>query len=128
MAKVLGIDHVSILVKDADKSLFFYQDLLNLPLLDRPDLGFSGYWLDLNFGHSLHIMELANPCSGIERSEHGGRDAHLALRVDSIKGYLKRLEQKGIKFSASKSGRKAVFFRDLDDNSIELFELSLTLT
>ena len=56
MAKVLGFDHVSVIVKDAEKSLAFYQELLGLELLERPNLGFPGYWLDLKAGQSLHIM------------------------------------------------------------------------
>ena len=122
MSKVLGFDHVSILVKDAEKSLQFYQELLGLPRLERPQLGFPGYWLDLAQGQSLHIMQLENPYTEVERPAHGGRDAHFALRVDSIEGFKTKLQQKGIAFTQSRSGRKAIFIRDPDQNAFELFE------
>ena len=122
MAKVLGFDHVSVIVKDAEKSLAFYQELLGLELLERPNLGFPGYWLDLKAGQSLHIMQLDNPNEGSIRPEHGGRDFHFALRVDSIDDYLKILQSKDVSFTKSKSGRKAVFIKDLDNNAFELFE------
>jgi glyoxylase I family protein len=122
MAKVMGLDHVSILVFDADKSLAFYQDLLGLALLERPGLGFPGYWLDLLNGQSLHLMQLENPYADCIRPEHGGRDAHFALRVDSIDAFKTILEEKEIPFTASRSGRKALFIRDPDDNAFELFE------
>jgi catechol 2,3-dioxygenase-like lactoylglutathione lyase family enzyme len=122
VAKVLGFDHVSIIVKDAAASLEFYQQLLNVSLLDRPELGFPGYWVDLYAGQSLHIMQLDNPNSGTARPAHGGRDYHFALRVDSIAGYAEKLEGLGVNYTASKSGRNALFIKDLDNNAFELFE------
>ncbi|KDN95220.1 glyoxalase [Hydrogenovibrio marinus] len=121
---MLGLDHVSILVKDAEASLEFYQSLLDLKVLERPNLGFPGYWLDLSQGQSLHLMQLENPSLGVERPEHGGRDFHFALRVDDIEVFQKRLEEKGVSYTASRSGRKALFVRDADDNAFELFEVS----
>jgi len=125
MAKVLGFDHVSILVEDADSALQFYQTLLELPLLDRPKLGFPGYWLDLLNGQSLHLMKLPNPYQAAKRPEHGGWDVHFALRVDSVSEYTSILEQLGVPFTQSRSGRRAVFIRDPDNNAFELFEVSL---
>lgn len=122
MAKVLGLDHVSIIVKDAEASLTFYQSLLGLSCLDRPNLGFPGYWLDLYGGQSLHIMQLDNPNQNTTRPAHGGRDYHFALRVDSIADYIKKLETSGATYTESKSGRKALFVKDLDNNAFELFE------
>ncbi|MGM0541691.1 MAG: VOC family protein [Pseudomonadota bacterium] len=122
MAKVLGFDHVTIIVRDARASLEFYQQLLGVSLLDRPDLGFPGYWVDLHAGQSLHIMQLDNPNRGTVRPVHGGRDYHFALRVDSITGYAEKLEALQVTYTASKSGRKALFIKDLDNNAFELFE------
>jgi catechol 2,3-dioxygenase-like lactoylglutathione lyase family enzyme len=124
MAKVLGLDHVSILVKDAEASMQFYQQLLNLTLLERPDFGFPGYWLDLYNGQSLHIMQLPNPNDSAARPKHGGRDFHFALRVDSIEAYIEILQSKGLSYTQSQSGRKALFVRDIDGNAFELFEYS----
>lgn len=124
MAKVVGFDHVSILVKDAQASLGFYQGLLGLSCLDRPNLGFEGYWLDLGSGQSLHIMQLPNPYEQATRPDHGGRDQHFALRVDSIDEFVGLLDEQSIQYNLSRSGRKALFLRDLDYNAIELFEVS----
>ncbi|WP_024851169.1 VOC family protein [Hydrogenovibrio kuenenii] len=126
MSKCLGFDHVSILVKDADASLKFYQNLLGLDILERPNLGFPGYWLDLQQGQSIHLMELDNPNANVERPEHGGRDYHFALRVSAIEEFKRKLESMGIAYTASRSGRKALFVRDLDENAFELFESPVT--
>lgn len=122
MAKVLGLDHVSIIVSDADISLDFYQTLLNLDILERPQLGFPGYWLDLKMGQSLHLMQLPNSNMDTVRPEHGGRDYHFALRVDSIDDYVKILQERNYGFTRSQSGRRALFIKDPDSNAFELFE------
>lgn len=121
-AKILGFDHVSLLVADTEKSAKFYQQLLGLKLLPRPDLGFAGVWLDLGAGQSIHLLELENPYAKIERPVHGGRDFHFALRVDDLAGFKASLVKLGIEFTESKSGRSALFFRDLDQNAIELYQ------
>jgi len=124
MAEVLGLDHVSILVKEADKSLQFYQSLLGLTCLKRPDLGFPGYWLDLHAGQTLHLMQLDNPYMDAVRPEHGGRDVHFALRVDGLDGFIEKLKLMSTHYTLSQSGRKAVFIQDLDQNAFELFEIT----
>lgn len=126
MASVIGLDHVSIIVSDAEASLNFYQGLLGLSVLERPSLGFPGYWLDLYSGQSLHIMELPNPNENTERPEHGGRDFHFALRVDSVADYEVFLQERSVTYTRSRSGRKALFIKDLDNNSFELFEVRST--
>ncbi|KUJ75351.1 glyoxalase [Thiomicrospira sp. XS5] len=126
MANVIGLDHVSIIVSDAEASLNFYQGLLGLSVLERPSLGFPGYWLDLYNGQSLHIMELPNPNENTERPEHGGRDFHFALRVDSVADYEVFLQERNVTYTRSRSGRKALFIKDLDNNAFELFEVRST--
>jgi catechol 2,3-dioxygenase-like lactoylglutathione lyase family enzyme len=122
VAKVIGLDHVSIIVKDADATLAFYQSLLGVSILKRPQLDFPGYWVDLHAGQSLHIMQLDNPNTDTIRPEHGGRDFHFALRVDSIETFADKLEGMNVSYTSSKSGRKALFIKDLDNNAFELFE------
>lgn len=44
--------------------------------------------------------------------QHGGRDRHICLGVPDIQPLVKKLEEAGIKYTKSMSGRPAVFFRD----------------
>lgn len=122
MPKVMGLDHISIIVQDSQRSVDFYQSVLGLAQVARPELSFYGHWLSLGQGQTLHLMELPNPMAGVARPEHGGRDFHFALRVNSISEFQLRLEQHQVAYRASSSGRGALFFKDLDDNVIELFE------
>ena len=89
---------------------------------DRPNdkLSFDGLWLWLG-PEMLHLMVVPDPDPKI-RPEHGGRDRHVCLGVSDITPVEERLEAGGIKYTKSKSGRRAVFFRDPDMNCLEIFE------
>ena len=115
-----GLDHVSLLVGDADAARDFYARLLGLAVLPRPELGFPGAWLSLGAGQALHLLELPDPDPSEGRPGHGGRDRHFALRVSATAPFAARLAEEGIPFTRSRSGRDALFFRDPDGNAVEL--------
>ncbi|HEC73331.1 MAG TPA: glyoxalase [Methylophaga aminisulfidivorans] len=121
---IISIAHASFLVKDLQKSLSFYCDVLQIPLNpNRPTFAYDGAWLDLSdTGQMLHLMVLPNPDADAIRPEHGGRDRHVALVVDDLDALGERLEKAGYPFSRSKSGRAAFFCRDPDGNALEFAE------
>ena len=119
---VAAIDHCSLIVADTVRALEFYKGILALEIDEsRPDLGYPGAWLQLGNGQ-IHLLEVPNPDSVENRPEHGGRDHHVALQVSDLNAVILRLEQAGIGYSKSKSGRAALFCRDHDGNAIELVE------
>jgi glyoxylase I family protein len=119
---VTAIDHCSLIVANTAKALEFYQGILGMKLDNsRPDLGYPGAWLQLAAGQ-IHLLELPNPDPLDNRPAHGGRDRHLALQVIDLDTVIQRLQQAGISYSKSKSGRTALFCRDFDENAIELIE------
>jgi len=125
MFEISGLHHVSLIVKNTERALMFYRDLLGLQLIDsRPDLGYPGAWLDLGAGQQIHLLELENPDPVAGRPEHGGRDRHTAFQVKSLKSLIKKLEENEISYTTSKSGRAALFCRDLDGNALEFIEKS----
>jgi glyoxylase I family protein len=116
--------HASILVADTGRSLAFYAEVLNLrPDDKRPELGYPGAWLNVG-EQQIHLLELPSPDPVHGRPEHGGRDRHIALAVSDISQLQKKLEQNRIPFTQSRSGRRAVFFRDPDGNAIECVEVN----
>ena len=120
---VIGLHHVSVLVADTKVSLEFYQGVLGLEVdRSRPDLGYPGAWLKLADGRQIHLLELPNPDAAGERPQHGGRDRHMALWVTDLGILVERLEQAGLSYTLSKSGRKALFCRDPDGNAVELMQ------
>jgi glyoxylase I family protein len=121
---LLGVDHLSVLVADVAAALPFYQRILGLTLIERPDLGFPGAWLRLatdgGNGVDVHLLQLPNPDPVADRPLHGGRDRHIALRVAATAAFVERLTELNWPFTRSKSGRDAIFFRDVDGNAWEL--------
>ncbi len=126
MSGVMGIHHVSFLVADVQRSLAFYRDILALEADPaRPDLGYPGAWLRTG-SQQLHLMQLAGPDPVTERPAHVGRDRHAAFSVSALEPVIQRLEQAGVGYTRSRSGRRAVFFRDPDGNGVELVEVKTT--
>jgi glyoxylase I family protein len=120
MSSVDGLHHVSLIVADTARALGFYRDILGLQLEPaRPDLAFPGAWLRLG-DQQLHLLELPNPDPVDARPDHGGRDRHVAVNVRNLDGLVQRLENAGVPYTMSRSGRRALFCRDPDGNAWEL--------
>ena len=120
---IVRLHHVSLIVVDLKKSLVFYNKVLGLEIDPaRPDLGYPGAWLTLPDQQQIHLMQLDNPDKDSVRPEHGGRDHHVAFAVTSIAQISESLLELEIPFTLSKSGRKALFCRDLDGNALEFIE------
>jgi len=114
-----SIVHVSFIVADIETSLHFYQTILGLELESRrPDLGYPGAWLRVG-DLQIHLLQLPNPDPVRNRPEHGGRDRHVAFRVDPLPSFIEKLDSYKIPYSLSKSGRAALFIRDPDGNALE---------
>jgi glyoxylase I family protein len=119
----LKLDHHSVISSDLEKSKFFYHTVLGLEIdLNRPELKYEGAWFIVTEGVAIHCLCLPNydPVAG--RPEHGGRDRHVALRIEFLEPLIAQLVKHGVFYSKSKSGRGAIFFRDPDGNAIEALE------
>lgn len=121
MLEIHAIHHVSLIVADTEKAIAFYSGLLGIEQCERPELGFPGAWLQIG-DQQIHLLELPNPDSVTNRPEHGGRDRHLALSVTGLYAIAALLDEQGISYTMSQSGRKALFCRDPDGNAVELIE------
>ena len=111
--KPSGIHHVAICVRDADEAVTFYTDVLGLTVLDRPDFGFGGYWLDAG-GQQVHLMQR-------ESSRSGGD--HFAIRVDDLESAVADIRATGYTVNTidhmAGAGHQA-FLHDPSGNFIEL--------
>jgi glyoxylase I family protein len=108
-----------MIVSNTERALAFYQGVLGLPLAERPELSFPGAWLTIG-SQQIHLLELSNPDPEVGRPDHAGRDRHLAVSVSGLDELIATLEEQGIPFTRSRSGRAAVFCRDPDGNGVEL--------
>ena len=82
-----GIHHVSLNVDDLAQAQTFYVDQLGMRLLDRPDLGFPGLWLDAG-GQEIHLLAIE---SGVRAKEQ-----HFALLVDNLNELIEQLHARGV--------------------------------
>lgn len=120
MIKVTEFLHASLIVADLAAARAFYEGVLGLaPSPNRPALGFDGVWYEIG-RQQIHLLVLPNPDPVAGRPEHGGRDRHVALGVDDLEQVKHTLEQAGIPYTMSRSGRPALFCRDPDGNAVEL--------
>jgi glyoxylase I family protein len=123
MPEVASLLHAGLLVSDLARARTFYESVLGLQRFPRPELPYPGEWYDLGGGQQLHLMQLPNPDAGATRPEHGGRDRHIALGVKDMAALKRRLDAAGVGYTASKSGRAALFCRDPDSNALEFVEV-----
>lgn len=122
MFKVQQFHHASLIVASTPVALDFYIGVLGLQqAAHRPDLGYPGAWLSLG-EQQIHLLELPNPDPLEGRPNHGGRDRHLAFLIDNLEALTERLTAYNIPFTVSRSGRKALFCRDPDQNALEFIE------
>jgi glyoxylase I family protein len=122
MSTTIRLHHVSVLVRDTQRALAFYRDLLGLPQDDsRPPLGFPGAWLQVG-DQQIHLIEIPEHIPQGPVVAHGGRDRHFALLVAELEPVRARLAAGGVDYTLSRSGRPALFCRDPDGNAIELME------
>jgi glyoxylase I family protein len=112
-----------MLVADLPTALDFYCTVLGMAIdPGRPEMDYRGAWLIVG-EQQIHLLELPNPDPVENRPAHGGRDRHVCLAVANLDVLCARLDQSGIPYTRSRSGRNALFCRDPDANGLEFVEL-----
>jgi glyoxylase I family protein len=112
--------HAGFLVTDIERAAAFYENVMGLETLPRPDFGFPGRWYDLKNGNQLHLMSLENmPAHSTEIPTF---DRHIALEVPDIEQAAVQLTNLGVEFAkgSGRGGAAQIFLRDPDGNMIEL--------
>ncbi len=120
----MKIAHIGLIVSDLHRAALFYEQVLGLSRIKRPELAFDGIWFGLEGGQQIHLMLLDNPYAACEKPAHGGRDNHVALQTNDFDVIRQRLDAVQIQYTISKSGRAALFCRDPDSNTIEIIKIS----
>jgi len=111
-----GIHHVSLNVHDAEETGRFYEEVLGLRRLERPEFGFPGAWFEMADGRQVHLIEV-----GADHRAPGGQ--HFAVRVADIDKQVAALRERGVEinepYEVPGAGLQA-FFKDPAGNEIEL--------
>lgn len=115
---VQELNHVALHVSDIDASIHFYENILELPRLPRPNFSFPGAWFAFG-SQELHLIGDTTLQPG-ERKHH-----HFALRIQDTYKAKEHLEQKGFTNFRSHGlrpdGAVQLFFYDPDGYMIEMY-------
>jgi lactoylglutathione lyase len=137
------MNHTGFVVKDRDKSVAFYRDVVGLKVVrtferqGSPISQVVGYEnthlkiaiLSAGDGHLLELIEYANPpsTSRLSRQRNGLGATHLGFNVDDIEKTYQHLISNGAKKLNPPTeivpGRKGCYMQDPDGNWIELLEV-----
>jgi len=145
--EIKRIYHIGITVKNLEKTVKFYRDILGLKMIEPPTkpcaeksngkaVGVEGAvtricLFEIAKGHVIEFLEY-QPESPIEKpvpmNALGAH--HVALLVDDIDAYVEKLKQHGVEFlyepltirGGYYRGVKWVYFKDPDGIIVELME------
>lgn len=114
------VDHVSFAVRDLARSLAFYQDVLGLQPVPRPDLGIPGAWLQAG-DSQVHLLEVPSDFEGGTPPPHLNPAAgHAAFSIDDYDAALATLERHGLDILALGPTAGQMWVKDPDGHIIEL--------
>ena len=148
-----AIHHAGLVIRDLDRSIYFYHDILGLPFANEPTPWFSGPQLATGVGvpdavlrqvsmwvgeHStLELIEYQNrPASSTKPVPNNFMGAaHVCLLVDDIAAKKAELERKGVTFYSDVNvvdegplaGWRWCYFSDPDGLALELVEIAYYL-
>ena len=113
--KTIRIDHVQVNITDLSKARFFYETVLQLKEVSRPEsFDFAGAWYRIG-EVDLHL---------VVREKEPLSQRHFCLWVDDIKGFAEHLKGNGfpIKWDTKYKikGVERFFVFDPDENRIEI--------
>ena len=114
MMRVRGLNHVSLRIRDLDRSRAFYEDLVGLTQAPRPDLGFPGVWYQIG-PSQLHLLAGETRMEPIDPT-----GPHFAVEVPSVEEVRQGLEARGIPYLAF--GATQLWIRDPDGNVVEVIQ------
>ena len=125
--KVQSLDHVTLVVKDLDRSRQFYVDGLGMREVPRPAFSFPGSWFQAGptlihlIGEHLGGSPAGNPLAEEFRTT---RSNHFAFLVDDVEAAYARAQELGMKIvsppKARPDGFVQVFLIDPDGFVVEL--------
>jgi catechol 2,3-dioxygenase-like lactoylglutathione lyase family enzyme len=118
-----GLHHAAVLCSDVERTVRFYQDLLEFPLTDifenRDYKGSNHFFFDIGNGNLLAFFDFPGLDLGPYAEVLGGLH-HIAISVDPAKWerLKEKLDEAGVPYQME-SGT-SVYFRDPDGTRVEL--------
>ncbi|WP_411896111.1 VOC family protein [Winogradskyella sp. A2] len=121
-----SFNHIALSVRDADESVEFYQNVLQLTEIENTASNSKTRWLAFNDDVQLHLIP--RPNAEIKTN----KAVHFALAIIDLNSIIKNLEALNIKYSdwrdtpdksyIRKDGIKQIYFQDPNGYWIEINE------
>ena len=116
MIKVKEYNHIGIVVRELEKCMHFYGNILGLKSITRPPFNFPGHWYQVGPACQLHLMVYEETIPNSMR--------HIALEVEDFEETIRELSAKkiGIVEGPGKrfDGSDYLFCKDPDGNLVEI--------
>ena len=125
--QVKSLDHVTIVVKDLERSRQFYVDCLGMQEVPRPGFNFGGLWFQAGATQIHLILEHddsgpAGYPDGVTR--RSSRNHHFAFLVDDAHAAAARVKELGLPLVSDAKERPdgfvQVFVNDPDGHVVEM--------
>ena len=115
-----GVHHISFAVSDLEQSRRFYEGVLGLEPIERPDLGIAGIWSGAGSAE-LHLIVKPEGFDG----GHGPDKLtplanHTAFAIDDYGETLEAVNGLGLEVVATSPQMGQMWIQDPDGNVIEL--------
>ena len=110
-----AVNHITYNVKDLDRSLRFWEDVLGVKQIPKQVDSDTLLWLQLPSGTMVHIIQ------NDEAPSHPSH--HSAFEVDDIEAAERYMKSKGLEttpMSTRNDGQKAFNINDPDGNRVEI--------
>jgi catechol 2,3-dioxygenase-like lactoylglutathione lyase family enzyme/uncharacterized protein YunC (DUF1805 family) len=125
--QVKSLDHVTIVVKDLERSRRFYVDLLGMRQVARPAFSFDGLWFQAGKTQIHLILEFAGsgPAGNLlPEKERSSRTQHFAFEVADAEAVVSFLRKFGAAILSGPKprpdGYMQLFLTDPDGHVVEL--------
>ncbi|MEO9952984.1 VOC family protein [Nonlabens sp.] len=117
-------NHIALSVKDADRSVAFYQKVLQLEEIENTASDSKTRWLSIHEGKQLHLIPRPNFQIKINKA------VHFALTTTDLDSFINTLKELNMEYSdwlntpnkdyIRKDGIRQVYFQDPDGYWIEI--------
>ena len=108
--------HIALVVKDLEKCIRFYGEVLGLASIERPAFNFPGHWFQVGETSQLHLMVMNETIPETMR--------HIAIEVEDFHAAIQTLEAQNIQITEGAGkrvdGSDYLFCKDPDGNLIEI--------
>jgi catechol 2,3-dioxygenase-like lactoylglutathione lyase family enzyme len=118
-----GVHHVALLSSDVERTIAFYQDLLELPLTEvfenRDYQGSTHFFFDIGSGNALAFFDFPGLDLGPYAERLGGLH-HLAISVEPERWQHLRAKLRDAAVPVHEEGGTSLYFQGPDGERIEL--------